>query len=62
MIEKGQEWYDKKDPTFIVRVMAVADGWLMLRRPGCMPFVKDAKTFEQQFVQRHGAPKNDNAE
>jgi len=26
-----------------VRVMAIADGYVMIRRPGCIPFIKTVK-------------------
>lgn len=32
----GERWYDGFGE---VRVMAIADGWIMARRPGCIPFV-----------------------
>lgn len=28
-----------------IRVMAVADGYVMVRRPGCLPFVLSVKEF-----------------
>ena len=32
---------------FDAKVMAVADGYAMLRRPGCIPFVESVKTLEK---------------
>lgn len=44
-IERGDEitWkgYER------VKVMAVADGYAMLRRPSCMPFIKSLKDLEK---------------
>lgn len=36
-------------------VMAVADGYAMCRRPGCMPFVLTVKEIEQAPAQQRGA-------
>lgn len=30
------------------RVMAVAEGWIMARLKGCMPFVMNLREFEQE--------------
>ena len=35
-IQPGYTWQDDISP---IRVMAVADGYAMVRRPGCLPFV-----------------------
>ena len=32
-----------KDSGGVFKVMAVADGWCMCRRPACLPFVRSAK-------------------
>lgn len=36
VIEPGYTWLDERGP---IRVMAVADGYAMCIRPGCVPFV-----------------------
>lgn len=38
----GKKW-TYQETEFEVIVMAVADGFAMVRRPGCMPFVVDEK-------------------
>ncbi len=35
-------WVDQHGP---VRIMAIADGYAMVRRPGCMPFVEPIREF-----------------
>jgi len=37
---KREERYDRKGP---IRKMAEADGYAMVRRPGCAPWVMDIK-------------------
>jgi hypothetical protein len=32
----------RRDPTGPIRLMAEADGYVMVRRPGCLPFVLSA--------------------
>ncbi len=40
-VEVKQRWIDVNDKP--ARVMAVAEGWVMLRRPQCVPFVLSKK-------------------
>ncbi|TSJ60497.1 hypothetical protein FO470_17245 [Starkeya sp. 3C] len=52
----GQKWRDTRGDYSlgtrleIVRVMAVAEGYVMARRLGCMPFVMRAAEFADQFT------------
>ncbi len=45
MIQRG-DMFKRIDDGAKVRVMAVADGWAMVRRPGCAPFVQSVKTLK----------------
>jgi len=46
--ETGSRWTRKKDAS-IVRVMAVVEGWVMMRIPHCVPFLLLMKDFVEQF-------------
>lgn len=55
LIKVLQEWVDEKGDKFkdnisIVTVMAVVDGYVMVRRPRCIPFVEYEKDFLNKFV------------
>lgn len=57
-IQRGQEW-DKKPGKWgrielltLVRVMAVADGYVMARHKGCQPFTIFWKDFVNEYKQR----------
>ena len=41
-----ETWYDAIGP---VRVMAIADGWMMARRPRCCPFVTYITHWHERF-------------
>ena len=41
----GKRWTHKVERRD-VRLMAVSDGWAMVRRPGCVPYVCRAKELE----------------
>jgi hypothetical protein len=45
-VAKGQVWYDQHGT---VRVMAVAEGYVMARRPRCSPFVDEIENFGKRF-------------
>jgi hypothetical protein len=51
-IQSGFRWYDIHGQ---VRVMAVADGYVMARRPGCGPFVVSIKTIIHNINGKTGA-------
>jgi hypothetical protein len=40
----------------IVRVMTVADGYVMARRPRAYPFVRSVKDFNREFLYRSAPP------
>lgn len=46
-IERGQRWHD--DEGGEVKVMAVADGYVLFRRPYCYPSVRSTVQFRQDF-------------
>lgn len=41
-----------RDAAGEVRVMAVAEGYVMARRKGCMPFLETVAVFRQRFPER----------
>lgn len=43
-VKRGQHWRDRNGH---YRVMAVAEGYAMIRRKGCAPFVRSAKEIER---------------
>lgn len=53
MPEPGSLWRGENHPK--IRVMAVADNYVMARSSGCYPFVVHVKEFRQRFV--HIRPK-----
>ncbi len=42
--EKATIWIPYSDVNAVVVVLAIAKGYAMVRRPGCVPFVCTAKT------------------
>jgi hypothetical protein len=44
-IEPGYTWHDAHGP---MRVIAIADGYAMCRRPGCIPFVRSIADLRNQ--------------
>lgn len=47
----GSRWLDADGAhTRVVRVMAVADGWIMARRSGCIPFCTYHKDWSRRFL------------
>jgi len=57
----GSRWRLKPPPVVPgagqrpVRVMAVADGYVMVRYPGAVPFIKSVKEFFAEFEQQADA-------
>jgi FPC/CPF motif-containing protein YcgG len=47
----GKKWTYSFDEHEVI-VMAVVDGYAMIKRPGCMPFVVNAKDLEQGLNDR----------
>lgn len=45
--ETGQIWQDEYGGIF--RVMAVADGYVMMRRPRCCPFIRGVTEFKRLY-------------
>jgi hypothetical protein len=43
---KGSRWNDERGE---VRVMAVVEGYVVLRRKGCAPFLRPLRVFAAQF-------------
>ena len=44
----GQNWKRKKDGA-AVRVMAIVEGWVMVRVPHCVPFLVPGKEFAAKY-------------
>ena len=45
-------WVIRNAGPFLAKIMAVADGYAMLRRPGCYPFIESLR--ELMEFQKHG--------
>lgn len=43
----GDKWMDGHG---VVRVMAIVEGYVLARRPRCMPFVLSQREFREKFV------------
>lgn len=48
-LDVGQVW---KDEMGEVRIMAVAEGYVMARRKGCAPFLENIVGFRKRFPER----------
>ena len=44
----GREWVRKSDGD-VLRVLAFADGWVMVRHKGCMPFTLMYKELKSDY-------------
>ena len=49
----GREW-KHKEFGYSLRVMAFADGYVMVRRKGCIPFVLFFKTLQRDYERIEG--------
>jgi len=47
-VQVGQRW--RREDDRVARVMAVADGYAMVRFLACMPFVEAVKAIERNWV------------
>lgn len=48
--EKWREHTDRDSPFTHVRVMAVAEGYVMARYKGCIPFVEIMRSWHERFT------------
>lgn len=46
LIQYGDKWADE---TGAVKIMALVDSWVMVRRPRCMPFCISLRDFDKRF-------------
>lgn len=53
MVCAGQRWTRKRDGTE-VRVMAVVEGWVMVRFKGAVPFISFWKEFQRNYMLTSG--------
>ena len=48
LVEVGQRWRRNKDER-VARIMAVADGYAMVRFLACYPFIESVKVIERDW-------------
>jgi hypothetical protein len=49
VLARGQRWREKTGPKWVLRILAAAEGYAMVRYPRCEVWVIDGKTLREKY-------------